>query len=120
MINQRFRKTLVIPSYEAVDFPVPKGARFDRTAVNYNFAQTSLLAEARLISVVNCLSEIPDHRGIECHLRFLTRIAWHDQLLVCADSAAKKRRPRMKWLKPMFDSASDFLNQKSCTKASFR
>jgi hypothetical protein len=108
LINKHFRKTLVIPSYESVDFPVPKGERFDRTTVNYNFAQTGLLAEARIISVINCLSEVSNHRGIECHLRFLTRLAWNQQLVICADSAAKKRRPRMKWLKDSFDLAPHF------------
>jgi len=108
LIAKRFRKTMILPSYESVEFPVPKGSSFDRTAMNYNFAQPSLLAEARLISVLNCLSEISDHRGFACHLRYLTRLAWNPQLVVCADSAAKKRRPRMKWLHAFFDDAENF------------
>jgi hypothetical protein len=108
LIGRRFRKTLVVPSYEAVDFPVPKGKKFDPTAVSYNFAQIAHLGEARLVSVANCLSELSDHRGFECHLRFLMRIARHPQLVICADSAAKKRRPRMSWLQGAFDVANTF------------
>ncbi len=108
LIGRRFRKTLVVPSYEAVDFPVPKGKRFDPTTVNYNFAQIAQLAEARLISIANCLSELPNHRGFECHLRFLMRIARHPQIVICADSAAKKRRPRMSWLRRAFDVRNTF------------
>lgn len=111
LVSQHFRKTMVIPSYESVDFPVPTGAKFDRSLVNYSYAQTALIAEARLISVVNCLSEISDHRGFECHLRYLTQIAWESQLLICADSNAKKRRPRMSWLPECFDGNSK-LNSK--------
>lgn len=108
LLNARFRKTMVIPSYESVDFPVPTGKKFDRTSMSYNFAQTSLLAEARVLSLINCLSELADHRGIEYHLRFLTRIACEPQLIVSADSAAKKRRPRVNWLKGFFDNARNF------------
>lgn len=106
--SKDFRKTMIVPSYESVDFPVPKGARFDRASMSYGFAQTSLLAEARLISIVNCLSELPNHRGFECHLRYFTRLAWNPQLVICADSNAKKRRPRMSWLKTFFDDADNF------------
>ncbi len=106
LLSQHYRKTLIVPSYEAIDFPVPTGKSFDRTTVNYNFTQTGLLAEARIFSLVNCLSELPDHRGLECHLRYLTRLAWNPHLVVCADSAAPKRRPRITWLKPFFDNAT--------------
>jgi hypothetical protein len=102
LISKHFRKTLVVPSYESVTFPVVTGNRFDRTVVNYNFGQIAHIAEARLISVVNCLSELQDYRGIACHLRFMARIAWNPQVLVCADSAARKRRPRMKWFQESF------------------
>src|SRR6266478_8291274 len=108
LIATRIRKTLVVPSYEAVDFPVPRGKKFDPTTVSYNFAQIAQLAEARLVLVTNCLSELPDHRGFECHLRFLIRIARHSQLVVCADSAAKKRRPRVSWLRGAFNVANTF------------
>jgi|ERR1035437_5773480 hypothetical protein len=103
LVSRHFRKTMVIPSYESVDFPVPTGVKFDRSLVNYNYAQASLLSEARLISIVNCLSEIGDHRGFRCHLHYLTQIAWESQLVFCADSNAKKRRPRMSWLPEFFD-----------------
>jgi len=103
LVSQHFRKTMVIPSYESVDFPIPTGVNFDRSLVNYSYAHASLLGEARLISIINCLSEISDHRGFKCHLRFLTQIAWEPQLVVCADSNAKKRRPRMSWLAESFD-----------------
>jgi hypothetical protein len=115
LCSQRFRKTMIVPSYESVDFPVPGGKDFDRTAVNYNFAQTSLLAEARLISVINCLSELADHRGFACHLRYLTRLAWNPQLVICADSAAKKRRPRMSWLLDFFAKADNFQSKQLFT-----
>ena len=104
IIGSRFRKTRVLPSYENVEFPASRQVRFDRQSVDYSFQQTSLLAEARLVSVVNCLSEIPDERGIQCHLRFLTRIAWSGQLVICADSAANKRRSRMEWLERHFQN----------------
>jgi hypothetical protein len=104
ILGSRFRKTRVLPSYEKVEFPVSKRVGFDRQSVDYSFQQTSLLAEARLLSVVNCLSEIPDKRGIECHVRFLSRIAWNAQLVICADSAAKKRRSRMEWLQGHFEN----------------
>jgi len=106
LVSRYFRKTMVIPSYESVDFPVPIGVKFDRSLVNYNYAQASLLSEARLISIVNCLSEIGDHRGFACHLHYLTQIAWEPQLVICADSNAKKRRPRMSWLAEFFDKNS--------------
>ncbi len=108
LLAARFKKTLVVPTYEAVDFPVPSGKKFNRQSVNYGFGQSAMLAEAKLITIVNCLSELPDHRGFECHLRYLTRLAWSDQLVVCADSNAKKRRPRMSWLKAHFDDANNF------------
>lgn len=108
LIGKKFRKTLVVPSYEAVDFPVPTGKKFDPASVSYNFAQIAQLAETRLVSVANCLSELPNHRGFECHLRFILRIARHAQLVVCADSAAKKRRPRMKWLEGAFNVPNTF------------
>jgi len=104
LVSKHFRKTMVIPSYESVDFPVPKGKRFDRKSVSYQYAQTSLLAEAKLLSVVNCLSEIKDFRGFRCHLHFLTHLAWDSQLIVCADSNAKKRRPRIRWVKDFFEN----------------
>lgn len=105
ILGRLFRKTQILPSYEAVNFPVSKKKGFDRESVDYSFRQTSLLAEARLISLVNCLSEISDHRGIECHLRFLTRLAWERQLVICADSSANKRRERMDWLQTYFEDA---------------
>jgi hypothetical protein len=123
ILGKRFGGTLIIPSYESVDFPVPTGKKFDPMTVNYNFAQLAHLAEARLISVVNCLSELPDHRGFECHLRMLLRIARHPQLVVCADSAAKKRRPRMKWLTNAFHTPKTFLTTdllSEITKMRFR
>lgn len=108
LLAEKFKKTLIVPTYESVEFPVQTGKKFNRLGVNYGFAQTAMLAEAKLITIVNCLSELPDHRGFECHLRYLTRLAWSDQLVVCADSNAKKRRPRMKWLKDHFDNAVNF------------
>jgi len=108
LIGKRFRKTLVVPSYEAVDFPVPKGKKFDPTAVSYGFAQIADLAEARLISVVNCLSELRDPRGFECHLRFIMRIARHPQSVVCADSSAPKRGKRIRWLNGAFNQPGVF------------
>lgn len=108
LLGQRFKKTLVVPTYESVDFPVPKGKNFDRKRVSYNFAQTALIAESKLLSIVNCLSELADHRGFSCHLRYLTQLAWPEQLVVCADSAAKKRRPRMRWLRDYFNGAPNF------------
>lgn len=108
LLGQQFRRTLIVPTYESVEFPVPRGSAFNRQSVNYNFAQTSLLAEAKMISIVNCLSELSNHRGFECHLRFLTRLAWTQQLIVCADSAARKRRPRMKWLADFFNDQFNF------------
>lgn len=108
ILGRLFPKTQIIPTYESVDFPVAKGKKFVRESVDYGFRNTSLLAEARLISLANCLSEIPNHRGFECQLRFLTRIAWNSQLVVCADSAAKKRRQRMSWLSSHFHSAAAF------------
>jgi hypothetical protein len=116
LIGQRFRRTLVVPSYESVDFPVPKGKSFNPAAVSYNFAQVGELAEARLISVSNYLSELPDHRGFEYHLRFLARSARHPQLIVCADSAAKKRRPRMSWLPGAFDVPGTFRTETLLTR----
>jgi hypothetical protein len=108
ILAARFKKTLIVPTYETVDFPVQTGKKFNRLSVNYGFAQHAMLAEAKLITVVNCLSELPDHRGFECHLRYLTRLAWSDQLVVCADSNARKWRPRMSWLKDHFDKAENF------------
>jgi hypothetical protein len=108
LLRKPFPKTLVVPSYEAVDFPVPKGKKFDPTSVNYGFAQIADLAEARLISVTNCLSELRDARGFECHLRFLMRIARHTQLVICADSAAPKRRKRMSWINGAFNQPGLF------------
>jgi hypothetical protein len=103
IIGSRFRKTQILPSYEAVEFPVSKKKSFKREAVDYGFQQPSLLAEARLISIINFMSEISDHRGLECHLRFLTCLAWERQLVVCADSSANKRRNRMDWLQNHFE-----------------
>lgn len=109
LIGKKFRKTLVVPSYEAIDFPVPKGKKFDPTTVSYNFAQIAQLAEARLISIANCLSELPNHRGFECHLRFIMRIARYPQLVVCADSSANKRQSRMNWLTDAFKVPNTFI-----------
>lgn len=103
LTSKYFRKTMVIPSYESVDIPVSSAAHFDRDSVAYNYSQSSLLAEARLLSIVNCLSELNDYRGVKCHMHYLTHLAWNNQLVVCADSNAKKRRPRMKWMKDAFD-----------------
>jgi len=112
LVSKHFRKTMVIPSYETIDFPVPRGARFDRRTVSYQYAQTSLLAEAKLLSVVNCLSEIEDFRGFLCHLHFLTHLAWESQLIVCADSNAKKRRPRISWVERFFDQDARLRSRK--------
>lgn len=108
LLGTRFRKTLIVPSYEAVEFPVPARKSFDLTSVNYGFAQIADLAEARLVTIANCLSEIRDPRGFECHLRFIMRIARHPQLVVCVDSAARKRRKRMAWLQGAFNQPGVF------------
>lgn len=106
ILGRFFRKTQILPSYESIDFPISKQKRFKRESVNYQFAHSSLLAEARLVSIINFLSEIPDHRGFECQFRYLTRLAWEKQLVVCADSAANKRRKRLDWIDKHFNRAS--------------
>jgi hypothetical protein len=44
LCSRHFRKTMIVPSYESVEFPVPRGENFDRTLANYGFAQPSILA----------------------------------------------------------------------------
>jgi hypothetical protein len=99
-----FRRTQIIPTYEEIDVPVPSGVRFDPSSISYGYGQVGLLSKTRILSVVNCFSEIADHRAVQQHLRYLLRLPCNDVLFVCADSNAKKRRPRMSWLDDFFTS----------------
>ena len=106
MMRQHFGKTRAIPYYEDIEIPVFTKKRTSRESVLYSYRHLTKLAEVHLVSMVNCLSEMANHRGVASHLRFLLRHSWNDVIALCADSSAKKVRPRINWVADFFASTA--------------
>jgi len=106
-----FRKTVIIPSYEQVEFPDRKTAS-DPKAISYGYTQIGLLTQARLFSAANVFSELKDHTGVEAHLKFLLSLPWERSLFTCVDSSANKWRPRISWIETMLSTGR--LAQPTC------
>ena len=103
-INKRFRKTMVIPSYELVQFPAVSADRNSFEHSGFPYTQAGLLTKTQLITMTNFLSEFPEPSLLEQPLRYLCRLPNHECLFFSVDSAARKRRPRMTWLADFFAS----------------
>jgi len=104
VINRRFRKTMVIPSYELVRFPTKKGDTRSYEHLGFPYTQAGLLTKTQLITMTNFLSEFSTPLSLEQPLRYLCRLPNQECLFLCVDSSAPNRRPRMKWLSRFFDS----------------
>lgn len=103
-INARFRKTMVIPSYELIRFPATSAERDGFEHSGFPYTQAGLLTRTQLITMTNFLSEFAEPSLLEQSLRYLCRLPNNECLFLSVDSAARKRRPRMTWLTEFFDS----------------